>query len=451
MYDDISATNTLLMVVSTGMILLMQAGFALVENGSVRAKNSKNILIKNMFDVCIGALLFWLFGYGVAFSFKSFSVTETLGAAGFDHARSVDHYAMWIFQFSFAATASTIVSGSLAERTKLPTYILFSGIMTGLIYPVVVSWTWGGGWLGQNDFADFAGTGIVHMVGGVAGFVGTAIIGPRHAGDKSKKVDMSDDKEAKILAEKVEDRNGFLQFLNEEANSTAHYEPASTPFVVIGTFILWVSWLFFNGGSTVDMFQPRVVGTPKIMMNTIIAGATGGLVAVILKPVFFRTYTSYMTYDIAALCNGVLGGLVSITGACNNVQPWAAFLIGMIGGVVYCAGARLCIKLNVDDPIEASAVHGFCGMWGLVAVGLFDNTKGVLYGDLDAEDALTQRWQFLGWQIIGLIAIVLWTSLMSGIFFGLARKCGKLRVSLVEEVLGLDISEMDHDAILHIN
>lgn len=190
-YNAKDGTNALLMVVSTGMILFMQAGFALVENGSVRAKNSKNILIKNMFDVCIGAILFWLFGYSFAFGSKPSLFIggdkTTISSMGFDKARDTDHYATWIFQFSFAATAATIVSGSLAERTKLPTYIVYSALMTGFIYPVVVAWTWGGGWLMKCGFSDFAGTGIVHMVGGVAGFVGTAVLGPRLEKKKNRR------------------------------------------------------------------------------------------------------------------------------------------------------------------------------------------------------------------------------------------------------------------------
>ena len=196
-YDTKAGGNALFMAVSTGMILLMQAGFALVENGSVRDKNSKNILIKNMFDVCIGALLYWLLGYGFAFGTSRGGFigadTTTFASAKFDYDCTQDHYAFWIFQFSFAATAATIVSGSLAERTKLPTYVVFSGLMTGFIYPVVVSWTWNsGGWLAKLGFADFAGTGIVHMVGGVAGFTGALILRPRLGieGSRRERVNM---------------------------------------------------------------------------------------------------------------------------------------------------------------------------------------------------------------------------------------------------------------------
>ena len=189
-YSAEEATNALLVIVSTGFIFLMQTGFAMVEVGSVRQKNASNILIKNLFDAVAGALFFWLLGYGFAFGQQGDkggfigSDPEVFAGKGFDTSET-DHYLQWIFQFSFAATATTIVSGCLAERTKLPAYYLFSALMTAFIYPVVVSWTWGGGWLGAKGFTDFAGSGIVHMVGGVAGLIGALIVGPRHGKEKN--------------------------------------------------------------------------------------------------------------------------------------------------------------------------------------------------------------------------------------------------------------------------
>lgn len=249
------------------------------------------------------------------------------------------------------------------------------------------------------------------------------------------------------LSEKVADPEGFKQWIEEMASSTAPYEPNSIPFMVIGTIILWVAWLFFNGGSTVDMYKSRNEGTPKIMMNTIISGAAGGLISVVLKPWIFGNYSQNMRYDIGALCNGVLAGLVSITGACNNVQPGAAFVIGLFGGLVYCLSARLCVFINVDDPIEASAIHGFCGMWGLLAVGLFDNKKGLFYGTAH----LKERGSFFGFQILGMLAIVIWVAVISLIFFKVVNTLGWFRVSLTEELIGLDIAEMDADSLPHIN
>ena len=202
----------------------------------------------------------------------------------------------------------------------LPTYIVFSALMTGFIYPTIVAWTWGEGWLFDKGFTDFAGCGIVHMCGGVAGFVGTMILGPRIGiGSGHKKLIMRNEKEVKEFKKKVADPEGFEKWIQEEACSKLPYEPNSIPFMVVGTIVLWVAWLFFNGGSTLSMFNERDGGTPKIMMNTIISGAIGGLVSVIFKPLIFSTYSNNMRYDIGALCNGILGGLVSITGACDAV------------------------------------------------------------------------------------------------------------------------------------
>jgi len=210
--------------------------------------------------------------------------------------------------------------------------------------------------------------------------------------------------------------------------------------MVLGTILLWVSWLFFNGGSAYGMFESRGSGMPKIMMNTILAGATGGLVATVLKPIVMTSLSfKKFTYDVAALCNGILAGLVSITGVCNNVDPWAAVVIGFFGGIFYCLACKLVLVLGVDDPLEASSVHGASGMWGLIAVGLFDKSSGIF--NYEAAGS-SESWVFLGWQLLGMLIIVLWTSGLSLIYFMIARQAKILRVTLLDEVLGLDISEM---------
>lgn len=233
----------------------------------------------------------------------------------------------------------------------------------------------------------------------------------------------------KKLSQKVDDPEGFNAWMQARVDSKEPYRPNSVPFVVVGTIILWVSWLFFNGGSTIDMYTARNVGAPKIMMNTIIAAATGGIVAAVAKPLVYIDQMKTFSYDVGALCNGALAGLVSITGACNNVQPWAAFIIGAIGGLVYALGTRLAIVCTVDDPIEASAVHGFCGMWGLIAVGFFDNTNGIFYGDGKDTNAATKA-KFFFLQILGLFVITVWTMLWSGLFFAMAHLLGQLRVNI---------------------
>jgi Amt family ammonium transporter len=205
--------------------------------------------------------------------------------------------------------------------------------------------------------------------------------------------------------------------------------------VVVGTIMLWVSWLFFNGGSTGTMFTERANGPAKIMMNTVISGATSGIFSVILKPRIMKTHSHLAKYDIGALCNGILCGLVSVTGVCDRTEPWAALIIGAVASLVYSFAAKLIDVLKIDDPIEASPVHGFGGMWGLIAVGIFDNAEGLI-------SSSSGKGRFFGIQIAGMLAIIAWTSVFSGLYFLLLKCCNKLRVRDVEELIGLDYMEM---------
>lgn len=450
-----AAIDQLLLVVATGFILLMQAGFALVETGSVRSKNSKNILIKNMFDCCAGAIAFWAVGFAFAFG-QTGDQGRFIGnngsyffAADLNTDDGSNTWILWAFQFSFAATSATIVSGSLAERTMLPAYMLFSVLMTGFIYPVVVSWTWGGGWLGDGSnpnnwgFHDFAGTGIVHMVGGVAGFVGAAVIGPRHGKEKdqARKRNIKNEPEYEAILSDAslgsrEDIENWLENLDNDKEFAGN----SPPFVVVGTIILLVSWLFFNGGSTGSMFSDSTAqSTPKIIVVTILSGAAGGLSAAFLKTRVMGSYSEKNRYDVGSLCNGILAGLVSITGVCDRVDPWAAFLIGLLGGIIYVLSCKLLDILNIDDPIEASPVHGFCGIWGLIAVGIFDTEYGLISSN-------EQKGHFFGIQLLGCLIIVAWVAVLSLAFFLPTKALRMLRVPLIEEVIGLDIAEMGTQA-----
>ena len=223
--------------------------------------------------------------------------------------------------------------------------------------------------------------------------------------------------------------------MEEMANDT-EFLPNSIPFVVVGTVLLWVSWLFFNGGSTASMFAEREQGISKIIMNTILSGTCGGLSASIAKPLVMQTFSSRRRYDVSALCNGLLAGLVAITGACDRVDPWAAIVIGIIGGIVYSGACKLCDVMTVDDPIEASSVHGFAGMWGLVAVGIFDNVEGLVSG------AESGKGKFFLYQVIGMFAIIIWVAALSAIYFLIMKKVGALRVETLDEIMGLDIAEM---------
>jgi len=243
--------------------------------------------------------------------------------------------------------------------------------MTGFIQPVVVSWTWGGGWLSKQGFFDFSGAGVVHLVGGSAGLIGAYIIRPRHGKEKDQKKrrDILVNEEF-IELERISSNPEILKcWIRDRENQP--FKPYSIPFMVVGTLLLWISWLFFNGGSAKTMFGPREKSVAKIIMNTMISGAISALISTFFKPYIMNTYKKSW-YDVTGLCNGLLAGLVSITGSCINVHPWQAFIIGIGAAVVYTLGCRLLLKLNIDDPLEASAVHCFCGMWGLICVGIFD-------------------------------------------------------------------------------
>lgn len=227
--------------------------------------------------------------------------------------------------------------------------------MTAFVYPVVVSWVWGGGWLQAHGFTDFAGSGCVHLIGGTAGFLGAWIVGPRHGKEKdpATRKEIRADEEFKEQKKLVKDGEALERWVLEREKEP--FVPFSFSFIVMGTFILWVCWLFFNGGSTLTMFNRRRQSVEKIIMNTILAGAAAGIVATVMKPHVMGTYSKRNRYDLGALCNGILGGLVSVTAACFNVQPWAAFVIGIIGGICYSYACKMLDVLGVDDPVEATA------------------------------------------------------------------------------------------------
>lgn len=384
------AINELLVCVSVAFILFMQTGFALLENGSIRAKNSKNILVKNLIDFCCAGVIFWAFGFGIAYGVREddlFFGTDSrfFLSSDFDKIDG-NAYMLFIFAFSFATTSATIVSGSLAERTKISAYILFSILMTGFIFPVVVSWTWGGGWLSRLSakdsmkFHDFAGGGVVHLTGGFAGLIGAYITGIRHGKEKelSKCKDVLQDPSFQKLS-KHGDSPELLNWINDMQNDRT-FEPNSPPFIVFGTMLLYVSWLFFNAGSLMTMFNPQKGGIAKVMMVTTLSATTGGATSCFIKPLVSGTFSRNNIYDLSAITNGILAGCVSITAAADRVEPWSAFLIGLIGSLVYSYACRLLEWLNIDDPIEAAQVHGFCGLWSLIAVGIFDNSYGVVTG-----------------------------------------------------------------------
>jgi len=381
------------------LVMFMQAGFAMVEAGSVSAKNSQGILMKNLLDACIGAIAWFALGYGFAFGGDAEDKGKFIGTSLFfgqhkDYNNA--HYVSWFFQWAFCATAATIVSGAMAERVRLLGYAVFMVIMTAFVYPVIVHWTWGGGWLSDGDagiYKDFAGSGIVHMTGGVAALCGAAIIGPRTG--------------------------------RFDAETSSNFVPHSIPLVVLGTFVLWFGWYGFNCGSTVSMTDGNDNTAALIAMTTTLSGAMSGIV------VFFGRLMTSQQHDVCGLANGILAGLVSVTAGCDGVYGWAAIIIGAVGGLIFLGTSALLKKLKVDDPVDAFAVHGACGAWGVVAVAFFNFTSGIFYGGEDAG-------KLLQWQILGIVCIALWTAVLSSITFFSLKKLGMLRLSLAEEEAGAD-------------
>jgi len=402
----------------------MQAGFAMLCAGSVRSKNTKNILIKNVLDACVGAIAWFLFGFGFAFgTTEGHDKSPFLGSGNFamKGIEAHDSLGTFLFQWAFSAAAATIVSGSVAERTKFEAYLGYSFFLTAFVYPAVVHWCWSSeGWLGPwNELGaakkvagvgmlDFAGSGVVHMVGGVAGLVGAAIVGPRTG--------------------------------RFSADGRVNPMPGhSAPLVVLGTFILWVGWYGFNPGSqlgVVSTANARVVARTAI--TTTLSAAGGGVMAMILN------YYLYHVWDLIAVCNGILAGLVGITAGCSTTEPWAAIICGMLSALVIHGSSKLLLKFKIDDPLEAAPMHGFCGAFGVLWVGfmakkayveeVFGATghAGVFYGG---------NGKLLAAQITGIVVIASWTATMLGIFFTIMKKLNLLRTTVEEETLGLDESK----------
>ncbi|MFV0308040.1 MAG: ammonium transporter [Desertimonas sp.] len=394
------------------LVFFMQAGFALVEAGLTRSKNVVNIFAKNMADALIGVLAFYAVGYGIAFGNGDGDPSWLIGTENF-FLQGVDGsidgglsgYTTFFFQAVFAATAVTIASGAMAERTKFSAYLLFSLAMTAVIYPVVVHWTWGGGLIadiqiGDAVYSDFAGSGIVHMCGGVAALMGALFLGPRLG--------------------------------KYDANGKPRAIPGhNIPFAILGVFILWVGWFGFNPGSELAA-DAAVAG---IAVNTILAAAAAGVAC---------TITIWLVAgkpDVAMIGNGVLAGLVSITAGCGTFTPTMSIVVGAIGGVVVVFAVLGIERMGVDDPVGAVSVHGICGAWGVLSIGLFATYDDAFLGRADAGLFYGGGIEQLVVQLLMVLIIAAWTiSAASIVFFVLKRTIG-LRVTREEEMEGLDVLE----------
>jgi len=385
-------------LVAAFLVFLMQAGFALVETGLTRAKNAVNICMKNLMDFAAGSLAYWLIGFGIMFGANS---TGWFGASSFmfsDFAVDKDPwvYAFWMFQVVFAATAATIVSGAMAERTKFSSYLLYSVFISAFVYPVFGSWAWGGlykggGWLEALGFIDFAGSTVVHSVGGWAALAGALVIGPR------------------------------LGRFGKDGKARA-MPGHNLVYATLGVFLLWFGWFGFNPGSTTAANKDIAL----IAVNTNLAAAAGATAAMIVAWLFLKKP------DATMMLNGALAGLVGITAGCANVSPTSSVVIGLAAGTLVVFSVLFFDRIRIDDPVGAISVHGVCGAWGTLAAGLF-NAEGTSLA-------------ILGVQLAGIAAAFAWTFTTMWIFFKVIAATVGLRVSAEEEVEGLDFHEHGNDA-----
>ena len=435
--DIVAGVDTFFLLFAGACVFLMQCGFAMLCAGSVRQKNVKNIMLKNILDACGGAIGFWTLGYGFAYgdhtktddfigtSLFAFAADGKLGG---EQAGGGD-YIGWFFQFAFAATAATIVAGTVAERCKMSAYLCYSLFLTAFVYPVVVHSIWcTDGWLSafadaetplyEVGVIDFAGSGVVHMTGGATALVAAIILGPRKG-----------------------------RFYDDDGNALetpGSFPPHSVALQVLGTFILWFGWYGFNPGSALAVANGDSAAVAGLCAVTTTLSAAAGCVSALFADTLFEYLsTGEASYELTMAMNGALGGLVGITAGCSTVTPWAAIVIGIISGFVYLGFSKLLIKMKVDDAVDAIPVHFACGIWGVLAVGFFaepglmkvaaynDAKPGVFYGG-DGKLLLLEFYTVL-W-IIG------WVALTMTPFFMVLKVLGMFRVDALEEEVGLDIS-----------
>ena len=396
-----SSFDMIWLVLAGALVFFMQAGFALVETGRTRAKNAGNIIMKNLMDFSAGALAYWAIGWALMYgaSAGGFLGTDQFFLAGADYVI----YRDWFFQVVFAATAATIVSGAMAERTQFTGYLIYSVIISAIIYPISGHWIWSDdGWLGGMGFHDFAGSTVVHSVGAWAAMVGAIILGPRKG--KYVKVD------GKIVPKAIPGHN--------------------MPLAALGVFILWFGWYGFNGGSTLSGTDLDIA---HVFVTTTL-GASAGAVAAM-----FTSWLAFGKPDPSFSLNGALAGLVGITAGTWVISPFGSIVVGAIAGIIVVGSVELFDKVfHIDDPVGAISVHGICGVWGTLAVGLFatgvndPDVVGLFYGGGIGQ---------LGVQFVGVVAVFAWVVVTTLILFSILKAAGKLRVTETEELIGLDIGE----------
>lgn len=396
--------NTVWVLLAAALVFFMQAGFALVEAGFTRSKNTTNILFKNLMDFVIGTIGFWLIGFGIMFGAKNgFWGGIDLFSRNL-YRTDVPDMAFLIFQTVFAATAATIVSGAMAERTKFNAYLIYSAIITIVIYPVSGHWAWGGGWLSQLavPFHDFAGSSVVHMVGGMTALVGAIALGPRIG---------------------KYDKNGKAKAIPGHSVTLA----------TLGVFILWIGWFGFNPGSQLAAAgEANAKAISLVFVTTNLAAAGGALSTMIY------IWLQYKKPALSMTLNGALAGLVAITAGCDAVSPGGALIIGMLAGILVVLSVEFFDKIvKIDDPVGAISVHGICGAFGTLMVGFFSTSQGILYGHGGA---------LLKSQLIGIASIAAWVLTAAAIMFFILKKFNGLRVEKRIEEEGLDVYEHGESA-----
>ena len=393
-------------LIGAALVFWMQAGFAMVEAGFTRAKNSGNILMKNLMDFCIGTVVFILIGFSLLLGED---ILGFIGKPGFDifTAYADFDFSNFVFNLVFCATTATIVSGAMAERTKFLSYCIYSAVISALIYPIEAHWIWGGGWLAQLGFHDFAGSCAIHMVGGISALIGAKILGPR-------------------ISKFTKDKSGKIVKVNA-------FPGHNLPLGCLGCFILWFGWYGFNGAACTDGAQ-----LASVFLTTTVAPAVATVVCMIF------TWIKYGKPDVSMCLNASLAGLVAITAPCDVTDCLGAAIIGFVAGLLVVFGVWLLdYKLHVDDPVGAVAVHMMNGIWGTIAVGLFATetapgfamagiTEGLFYGG---------GFKLLGLQLLGVLTVGAWAAIMITITFFVIKAVIGLRVSEEEEITGLDATE----------
>ena len=397
--DDLAvATIVLYLMVSTVLVFIMHAGFAMLEAGFTRSKNTANIIGKNLMTISLGIIVYYAIGWGLMYGEQ---IAGLFGSDGFflttaPYDTAETGYTLEIdfaFQAMFAATAATIVSGAVAERMKFGAYVAVAVVMTGIIYPIVGAWTWGGGWVSAQGFTDFAGSTIVHMTGGVAALVGAAFLGPRIG--------------------KFDPKTGKARGIPGHSIALG----------ALGTLLLFFGWFGFNGGSVLAL-DGETIGF--VIVTTALAGGAGGAAA------GFYTRLKNGKWDVAMTANGILAGLVGITAGANAVSFNMAVLVGVLAGVLVAVSVQMIDAIKIDDPVGAISVHGTCGILGTLWVGLAATEGGLFFGG-GAELLIAQ--------VIGILGIAAWVGVSSAILFGVLKAMGQLRVSEEEEIEGLDVHE----------